>query len=526
VSISGASMATVGTAIPITATVTGTATGDIVHEWQVNSGSWTTLSGETGATISPVSNSATSLRYRCRATRQGVTSDWSNVLTLTWTAVPPTPTLTATASASSNSVTAGIRVTLSVALGGTATGAATYQWQVSPVGTTRQWTNLPGGTVAQPTVRLTVPGAQVYRVTVVRQNITAISNVVSVTWTAVPPRVSLSLSPNPVEEGLRTIITLTLDRVSTRNHTVALSYVFRGSAQSSDILESPKNIIIPAGALKATGVLQTAWPETDFTVAKEVRVSISDFDDLTGGVPTTVVAKIANFDIPLSVRMNQIPDIEPALNAGTLVQLERGVYNWLDPDDYGAVTGNISVEPASEFVDAPTVLTIAAGQRLSPRVDFGFIGKNRSSNVTVTATVTNDPTGYAGQARTRTIYGRGVRHVSLVGPGNIRIPLRLPAASFDITARISFAAPYDVTVPLNWVINRGGWTEITSVLPSSITIPAGSTSQSAEFTAWGSAPSVTQGNYVCTIGTITPATPLDIRPATGDSAEVRGLIRT
>ena len=124
--ISGPSSRNSGQRANYTVQVTGTAAGAIAYSWQVRkgAGSWTVESRTN--TLSYTGDDSSSYDIRCTVTREGV-SDTSNTVTTSWGAAE-VKVLTVVVNGPT-SRTSGQEASYTVTLGGTATGASTYQWE-------------------------------------------------------------------------------------------------------------------------------------------------------------------------------------------------------------------------------------------------------------------------------------------------------------------------------------------------------------------------------------------------------------
>ncbi len=188
--------------------------------------------------------------------------------------------------------------------------------------------------------------------------------------TAVPPTVSLSASPNPVDEGQSVTVTARLSEALSNNVTIPLTLA-SGTAESGDY-GSLASITVSGGATTGTGTISTVDDaDTDdetFTVSLGTLPS-----EVTAGAPSSVAVTIRDGDTPppsptptvsLSVSPNPVDEGQPVT---VTVQLSEAFSNSLtfpleltlgaaEADDFGTLA-SITV-PGGQTTATGTISTV------------------------------------------------------------------------------------------------------------------------------------------------------------------------
>ena len=195
-------------------------------------------------------------------------------------------------------------------------------------------------------------GANVITVRVTAQNGTTRDYTVTITRqaTGVSPTVSLSASPNPVEEGSPVTVTATLSAALASNVTIPLT-LSSGTAEDSDY-GSLTSITISSGSTTGTGTVTTSQDadldDETFTVALGNLPS-----PVTAGSPSVVQVRISDDDgvattptVSLSASPNPVTEGSPvtvtaqlssALTSNVTIPLTLSS-GTAEDDDYGSLT--------------------------------------------------------------------------------------------------------------------------------------------------------------------------------------------
>ena len=278
--IDGPSTLTVGTTARFSVTVGGTATGAITYQWQWrvgDSGAWT--NGGTNSTTSYSQNVPNATRnVRCMVTRDGDTVT-SNVIKVTWLA-RGAKTLTVTVNGPT-SRSSGAEAAYTVTLGGTATGASTYQWQRRTGN--GNWSNVSTAS----TYSFTGSDSTSYgiRCTVTRDGLTVTSDVVTTTWGSGTAEKTLTVTVNgdaSPSAGDFVTYTLTLGGTATGSSTYQWQ---RRTGNGNWLNVSTSSTYRFGGTSSTTYSIRCTVTRDGLTVTSDAFVS-------TWGVAATVTATI------------------------------------------------------------------------------------------------------------------------------------------------------------------------------------------------------------------------------------------
>ena len=295
-----------------------------------------------------------------------------------------------------------------------------------------------------------------------------------------PRTVTLSASPNPVDEGSAVTITATLSAALTEALTVPLT-IDVGTTETDDYTPpNPSSITIPGGETSGTLAIQTHQDDSEyddetFTVAidegslpltvlagepKAVTVTIADDDTrprtvtLSASPNPVVEGEVVTITATLSEALTDAVTVPLTVTAGTA---EADDYTPPNPSSItissGATSGTLAIqthEDASEYDDE--TFTVAIDEGSLPATVLA--GEPKA----VTVTISDDDT------RPRT--------VTLSASPN-------PVAEGEvvtITATLSEALSSAVTVPVTVTAGTAEAGDYTPPNPSSITISGGATS--------------------------------------------------
>ena len=139
----------------LTSTTAGTGSGTVTYEWQTNaSGSYATISGETGATYAPAALTATTSYQRRSVSLSGGTtcySGYTSAVTITVNAPATAGAIAADQTICSGATPAALTSTTA----GTGSGSVTYEWQTNASGTYATISGETGATYAPPALTAT-----------------------------------------------------------------------------------------------------------------------------------------------------------------------------------------------------------------------------------------------------------------------------------------------------------------------------------------------------------------------------------
>jgi hypothetical protein len=147
----------IGASVILTRTLTG-GSNLVSTQWQINSGGWVDIAGQTGATYSPSTAVSGTTQYRVRVIdpNSGCSEPFSNIVTVI---VQPNATVSITLNNAEVCIDGDATLT-AIITGGSS--ALTYQWQSSPNGSSG-WANIGGATSLTYIAPTNVAGTTWYR---------------------------------------------------------------------------------------------------------------------------------------------------------------------------------------------------------------------------------------------------------------------------------------------------------------------------------------------------------------------------
>ena len=269
--------------------------------------------------------------------------------------------------------------------------------------------------------------------------------------------ISLSASPNPVEEGKSTTITASANGLFDADTTIPLSFKGHGTGKAEDgDWEAPGQVVIKAGATSGTATLDALGDrdEDDETV----RVSLGT--PLPAGVVGGDTHDIAITDTGVSVDSTLTLSIDPAPNARGYVTVAEGASVTLTATLDTALSADLTlgIELGDEFDTADeddyselSGITIAAGKTSASAgiaaLADGEYESGRSEEFTLVVLATNLPDTVLYKSYDRHTDGEDDRYsVRIEDRDQPRptISVTRPSSSRGVTeggqARISFSA--------------------------------------------------------------------------------------